>query len=313
MARAVNAEASSSRQAARESPEAEGGSDDVRRTKPALGEMEVDDEWNEWTVKTYKSQALKRDVASDGVLTRIADGLRAMETSITDSMSKVIDTAVAVEGNNPDDEMAEELAKSLCRSIEVKAVLEVKYQVIKDILRRMRAGEEIEEIVALYEKEAADKTEEYMKKTPRQKFVKDDQYSQFRSEVWNVNHGSEACPPMSHWLDKTDGDASDSDDEVEVGPTMQNFKCAITHSAIVDAMVNPACKHHYSKINIYQLFEQQDGRNKKAAIKCPSVGCGQKVQFNALQPDKQFQQRADQYFRKQQETADQDVEDFEED
>jgi hypothetical protein len=42
---------------------------------------------------------------------------------------------------------------------------------------------------------------------------------------------------MSHWLDKTDGDASDSDDEVEVGPTMQNFKCAITHSAIVDAMV----------------------------------------------------------------------------
>lgn len=68
MARAVNAEASSSRQAARESPEAEGGSDDVRRTKPALGEMEVDDEWNEWTVKTYKSQALKRDVASDGVV-----------------------------------------------------------------------------------------------------------------------------------------------------------------------------------------------------------------------------------------------------
>jgi hypothetical protein len=84
--------------------------------------MEVDDEWNEWTVKTYKSQALKRDVASDGVvslplsrfcwgfkltqqLTRIADGLRAMETSITDSMSKVIDTAVAVEGNNPDDEV----------------------------------------------------------------------------------------------------------------------------------------------------------------------------------------------------------------
>lgn len=46
---------------------------------------------------------------------------------------------------------------------------------------------------------------------------------------------------------------------------------------------SPACKHHYSKINIYQLFEQQDGRNKKAAIKCPSVGCGQKVQFNALQ------------------------------
>lgn len=28
-----------------------------------------------------------------------------METSITDSMSKVIDTAVAVEGNNPDDEV----------------------------------------------------------------------------------------------------------------------------------------------------------------------------------------------------------------
>jgi hypothetical protein len=39
--------------------------------------------------------------------------------------------------------MVEELAKSLCRSIEVKAVLEVKYQVIKDILRRMRGGEEI--------------------------------------------------------------------------------------------------------------------------------------------------------------------------
>jgi hypothetical protein len=48
-------------------------------------------------------------------------------------------------------------------------------------------------------------------------------------------------------------------------------------------MGSPACKHHYSKINIYQLFEQQDGRNKKAAIKCPSVGCGQKVQFNTLQ------------------------------
>lgn len=42
---------------------------------------------------------------------------------------------------------------------------------------------------------------------------------------------------MTHWLDKEEGDLSDDDDDMEVGPTLQNYKCSASHMPIQDAMV----------------------------------------------------------------------------
>lgn len=52
-----------------------------------------------------------------------------------------------------------------------------------------------------------------------------------------MNHSNQACPPMSHWLDREEGDVSDDDDDVEIGPRIESYKCAITHMPIKEAMI----------------------------------------------------------------------------
>lgn len=47
------------------------------------------------------------------------------------------------------------------------------------------------------------------------------------------NHPNEACPPMSHWLDRAEAD--ESDDDLEMGPNMEHYRCDITHVPIRDA------------------------------------------------------------------------------
>lgn len=56
----------------------------------------------------------------------------------------------------------------------------------------------------------------------------------FRQGIWEINHEGEACPPMSRWLPRSDGDASD-DEDFEVGGTLQTFKCPITLMPFTDA------------------------------------------------------------------------------
>jgi hypothetical protein len=51
-----------------------------------------------------------------------------------------------------------------------------------------------------------------------------------------IGHTDRACPPMSHWLDREEGDISD-DDDVEIGPAMQNYKCAASHMRIREAIL----------------------------------------------------------------------------
>ena len=80
--------------------------------------------------------------------------------------------------------MIEELAQGLCRSIEISEVLEIKGQILRVMTAKLEKKEEIvsvvflmsnevlmrkEDAVAKYEELAAQRTEEYMKKTPRQK------------------------------------------------------------------------------------------------------------------------------------------------
>jgi hypothetical protein len=88
-------------------------------------------------------------------------------------------------------------------------------------------------------------------------------------------------------------------------------------------LASPTCKHHYSKVEIMQLFNQTRGD----VINCPAVGCKAKLQKQNLkvrssqctadlretdiQPDKAFQAKADQHYLRETQRQEEDVEDFE--
>lgn len=44
----------------------------------------------------------------------------------------------------------------------------------------------------------------------------------------------QACPPVSHWLERQDGDESDSD--IEMGGQTQNYRCPLSLRPIEDAV-----------------------------------------------------------------------------
>jgi len=122
-----------------------------------------------------------------------------------------------------------------------------------------------------YSTEVKKREEAYMGQTPRMKCEcnvlstararhrtddvdKDDEnYQAFRAAVWvrsicktrealahdqEVNHQGEACPPMSAWLPREDGDVTDDDDDIEMGGQTQTYRCPITMRPFVDAVTS---------------------------------------------------------------------------
>ena len=53
--------------------------------------------------------------------------------------------------------------------------------------------------------------------------------------IQEINHPEDACPPISTFLPREEGDASD-DDEIEVGGTTQRYTCPISLRPFENAM-----------------------------------------------------------------------------
>lgn len=108
------------------------------------------------------------------------------------------------------------------------------------------------------------------------------------------------CLFIRHLHHAEDGDASDDEDDLEVGGVTQDFKCPLTLVPFVDpvtSLVNfilhclylltllgrTVCQHSFSGDAIRAYFEGSRG-----AKNCPASGCTKSFRLSECQPDREL-------------------------
>jgi SUMO ligase MMS21 Smc5/6 complex component len=131
----------------------------------------------------------------------------------------------------------------------------------------------------------------------------------FAKSLWKVHHGSEQMPEQKRAAGdasqrrskKARGDAADevgdsqapaadSEDELEVGVAEKLTTCPITTSLLEDPVMNPACKHTFSRralMDYIKKYETGAGNKRVPLPACPQHGCTAKIDKNKLVIDEE--------------------------
>jgi hypothetical protein len=131
----------------------------------------------------------------------------------------------------------------------------------------------------------------------------------FDKTVWRVHHASEKLPEQKRSAGdasqrrskKARGDgaeevgdsqapAADSEDELEVGVAEKPTTCPITTSLLEDPVMNPACKHTFSRralMDYIKKYETGAGNKRVPLPPCPQHGCTAKIDKNKLVVDEE--------------------------
>lgn len=107
------------------------------------------------------------------------------------------------------------------------------------------------------------------------------------------------------------GDASEDDDDIEVGGVTQDYKCPITLTPLEDPLTSYAlspmdnspnlnhrtnsrktCKHSFSGAAIREYLA-------RGVRKCPATGCNKKITLADLKTDKALERRARDHARRE--------------
>ena len=120
------------------------------------------------------------------------------------------------------------------------------------------------------------------------------------------------------------GDASDDDDDIEVGGVTQDYKCPLTLTPLEDPLTSYAarftiddspdlnhstnsrktCKHSFSGAAIREYLAH-------GMRKCPATGCNKKITMADLKADKGLERRARDHARREAMRAEEDEVDAE--
>jgi len=181
-------------------------------------------------------------------------------------------------------------------------------QTLKDMHQQVVAGEEISNVLELYQAQAQETLDNYNNRTTRQKYAKSEAYVAFRQAIYEVQHPNEAMPPVVEFLPREEGDRSDDDDDdIQVGGVLQDLNCPITLTPLVDPLTSAICQHSFSAGAIRQVL----GPNRFTKKKCPASGCNQMICLNDLKPNKELERRVKAYQRRaQRREEDQDAEEI---
>ncbi|CCM03528.1 uncharacterized protein FIBRA_05662 [Fibroporia radiculosa] len=161
-------------------------------------------------------------------------------------------------------------------------------KVLKDLNQRVTQQEQITNVVERYKGEAARELKEYNQKTSRQKYVKVEEYVNFRQAIFEVQYPETAMPPVSDFLPKEDGDASDDDDDVQVGGVTQDYKCPLTLTILVNPLTSKLCGHSFSADAIREYL----GPSHTVRKDCPASGCKKGICLTDLEPNKELAKKA---------------------
>ncbi|KAL8290172.1 hypothetical protein RQP46_003111 [Phenoliferia psychrophenolica] len=166
----------------------------------------------------------------------------------------------------------------------------VRAEILYDLRQKLNQHQEITNILGAYKEASQVELDKYATQTSRQKYLDDKRYKGFREAIWESLHG-QPIPNLKKMIPAEAGDDEDSDDEIEVGPQKQDFKCPLLLSIMKDPMTSSACDHHYSKAGILDYLKDQ------AEKECPVTGCHAKISLETVKEDHNLKMRIDAHLR----------------
>ncbi|THH16547.1 hypothetical protein EW146_g4097 [Bondarzewia mesenterica] len=235
---------------------------------------------------------------SDGQkLQGMASDWRMIEKNLRDTAFTLLNdvaSAVAEVEDDEDTEKVQMVSAELTRlDLMMREIVDIDVEILAHeetlggLHQQIHRGEQISDVLERYEKGVQEKQDAYGTKTSRQKYARNQQYADFRQAIYEVQHPDEAMPPIVDFLPHEDGDDSDDDDDIQVGGVMQDFKCPITLTPLVDPLTCNVCAHSFSAKAIRQLL----GPNKYTKKMCPAAGCNKMISLNDLHPDKDLERK----------------------
>ncbi|OCF41490.1 hypothetical protein I317_04693 [Kwoniella heveanensis CBS 569] len=270
-----------------------------RKARPARGSPEVEgglEEEEGWTIETFENQPVTKSTTNIAVPSAVIAQLKQVKSRIEEGVEQLKEAAYAIEDAKQDDPSIQEVEAALFRAYDQQYMIELKIEVLKRIVERLQADEELTNIENDYEKEVQVREKEYIKKSPWAKYKDVEDYQNFRSGLWEINHANSACPPVSTFLEKGENDESD-DEEIDFGGATQNYRCPLTLRLFEDAVTSTKCGHNFSRAAIISTIE--NNKKNRRPSKCPVSGCSKMLEKTDLKPNPGLQKRADEFQRRQ--------------
>ncbi|KAI0056566.1 hypothetical protein BV25DRAFT_1565135 [Artomyces pyxidatus] len=204
-------------------------------------------------------------------------------------------SAVAEYGEGEETEKLHKLDVLMKEIVDIDVEILSHEKVLKQLHQQVVSGEQISDIVDRYEKNVQAELNSYENKTSRQKYAKHDKYASFKQSIYEVQHPDEAMPPVIEFIPKEDGDNSDDDDDdIQVGGVLQDLKCPITLTLLVNPLTAGPCGHSFSAEAITQML----GPNRATKKTCPAAGCNRMICLNDCKPDKDLERKVKAYDRR---------------
>ncbi|KAG8720679.1 hypothetical protein FRC08_018522 [Ceratobasidium sp. 394] len=242
------------------------------------------------SIANYPDQPLE-GVQEDKIRVLGSD-LRVHDQLYSQAIEAMSDTAVMLAdalpgGEDPfENEEIMKIKASLLELLDMQHISALHLDALDaDVRKPVGGGRKIVDPASIFNSGMQQRIDAYKSQTARQKYAKSKAFKTFVEAIWESGH-SEAMPPVIQFLPREDGDAEDSDDDMEVGGVTQEYKCPITLKIYTDPLTSTVCGHTFSAEGIRDFLKGKD------SDKCPGTGCNQRISMSVLKLDRGIQKKA---------------------
>ncbi|KAJ7175756.1 hypothetical protein C8R46DRAFT_989868 [Mycena filopes] len=187
-----------------------------------------------------------------------------------------------------------ELDRVMKNLLDVQALMKGQSKALSDIIQQVATGADITNAKETYLSLVEDVNADYDKLTTRQKYMKNDQYVNFKESIYEVDHAGSAMPPITDFIPRENGDESDDDDDVIMGGVTQEYKCPLLMTTLKNPLTSSVCKHSFSGDALKELF-----RGKPGPMKCPTSGCSKQFTLAQCHPNPELARKIKAHERRQ--------------
>lgn len=207
------------------------------------------------------------------------DNLFRDSEALSQYISKGINyvTEVAVDLEEVDEkEKVQRMDDSLRNMIDIENKLSAQKEVLERIKIRTNNGRKFDDIVEVYDQECEKAVKDYSRVSEEEKYLKNENYEDFRQKIWEVKHPNEPMPSLNQ----------NDDDDIVVGHQKDSLTCPITTLPLENPVTSDLCKHSFSKEAILSLMRQNGN-----VVPCPIPGCEKQIMEHNLKENKRLERK----------------------
>lgn len=230
---------------------------------------------------------------------QLASEYGSARTHMENAMAMLPEVGAELEefvSEGPSNPAVERLDRGTRELIDLAREAEFRQQFLTTLQHEIEQGELSGDPSEAYQNALESYRAAYTQKTARQKYAQHAAYVDFRSRVWEVR-GEGAMPPLIDMIPAEPGDehdvVQDTDEEIVVGGTLQQFRCPLTATLLEDPVESTVCPHAYSRAAITEYIQSAGRRGAE----CPATACHALLTLRNLRDAPSLKRRVERYAR----------------